>query len=473
MKQYPKRISIPSESETVEWKQSLGEWKEIVETCAAFATAQGGTVYVGISPQGERIGVQIGHGTLEDLANKIKLNTDPPQYPTIITYGHESSAIIEITIEQNPIKPVWAFGRPMKRVGKTNQFLRRDEAHRLLEVTSGRTWDKFSCEAFMAKNIDRKTVKEFLDRAEIPLNTSLDDLGKNLRIVSGSMFYNAAVLLFGKCPQNYFIEAQVKCARFKGTDSVDFIDEQTFEGNILRQLQDALAFVKRNTRQAIRVTGKPEHDVIPEYPVEAVREAIINALCHRNYADVGTIQVRIYDDRLEVWNPGNLPHDLTLRKLHYPHASRPRNPLIANALFRARYIEHWGTGTLRIIKACKPQNIKVEFAVDMGNFIVTLRKYDDKVESKVESGVELPTQSPTQSGDPVTRLLSALQTGELSSGELRTMLGIKHRPTFRQNYLHPALKRGLIEHTIPDKPNSRLQKYRLTAKGRACLQREK
>ena len=86
---------------------------------------------------------------------------------------------------------------------------------------------------------------------------------------------------------------------------------------------------------------------------KAVREALINALCHRDYASVGTVQVRIYDDRLEVWNPGRLPPDLTIEALYRQHASHPRNPRLAHALYRARLIEHWGTGTLRIIRALR------------------------------------------------------------------------------------------------------------------------
>ncbi|MCX7048353.1 MAG: putative DNA binding domain-containing protein, partial [Candidatus Sumerlaeota bacterium] len=307
---------FPFESETVEWKQSFGEWKDIVETCAAFATARGGVVYVGVSPKGNRIGIRIGQGTLEDIANKIKLNTDPPLFPAIDVKGLESSALVAIQVSETPVKPVWAFGRPIKRVGRTNQFLRRDEAQRLVEVTTGRTWDALICDKFTAKDIDMKTVRDYLQRAGMKASMPLDDFLKNIRMHSESGFCSAAVLMFGKCPQKFFVESQVKCARFKGTDSVYFLDERTFEGNLLQQLDEAIAFIVRNTRQAIRITGKPAHDVIPEYPDEAVREAVINALCHRNYAEVGTIQIRIFDDRLEVWNPGHLPHDLAIRKLY-------------------------------------------------------------------------------------------------------------------------------------------------------------
>ena len=162
-----------------------------------------------------------------------------------------------------------------------------------------------------------------------------------------------------------------------GADSVKFLDERTIDGPIIYQLDEALAFVTRNTRQALRITGKPAHDVVPEYPNEAVREAIINALCHRDYAHAAHVQVRIYDDRLEVWNPGRLPHDLTIEQLYGQHHSHPRNPLIAQALHRARLIEQWGTGTLRILEACRERHIATDFESGKGMFIVRLRQREE------------------------------------------------------------------------------------------------
>ena len=341
---------------------------------AAFATSKGGIVRIGIGPKGEKAGIQLGRGTLEDLSNKIKQNTDPPQYPSMTVEGPEESAIIVIRVEESPIKPVWAFGRPLKRVGRTNQHLSREEAQRIMEVTSGRTWDALPCHGFNLGEIDNKYVIDFLKRAQLK-KLSIKSLLKNLVLLSDKMLpCNGAVLLFARNPQQYFPEAQAKCARFAGTTSVKFLDEQTFEGNILSQMDKALAFVARNIRQEIRITGKPEREIYPEYPDEAVREAIINALCHRDYAAVGTIQVRIYDDRLEVWNPGTLPPSLTIESLYREHPSLPRNPKIALAFYRARLIEHWGSGTLRMADACGRLGIKLEFLSEPGFFMVRFVK---------------------------------------------------------------------------------------------------
>jgi len=368
-----------SESELIENKTSLNEWREVVESVAAFATSKGGTVLVGVDPNGKRVGVQIGRTTIEDLANKIKTNTDPPQYPSISVDGPDHSAVIVILVEENPIKPVWAFGRPIKRVGRTNQRLSREEAQRMAEATTGRTWDALPCLEFHKEDVEKKYVNDFLRRADlqpVPLPTLL----KNMSLLTGeNILCNGTVLLFARNPQQFFPEAQVKCARFAGTTSVKFLDEQTIEGNIMSQLDNALAFVKRNTQQELRITGKVERDVIPEYPEEAVREAITNAVCHRDYSAVGTVQIRIYNDRMEVWNPGMLPQDLSVDTLFTDHPSRPRNPKIAQVLHRARIIEHWGTGTLRMIKACKEHDIKPEFVSEIGMFRVRLLKKEKAV----------------------------------------------------------------------------------------------
>lgn len=362
------------ESERSEDKSSLAEWREVVESVAAFATSGGGQVRIGIGPDGRRTGVRLGRGTLEDLANKIKMNTDPAQFPSITIEGSEHSAVVRVRVEESPIKPVWAFGRPLKRVGRTNQHVSRGEAQRMTEATIGRTWDAMACRGFQPDEMDKKAVRDYLRRAGLTART-VQTLLRNLALLTPEeAACNGAVLLFARHPQRFFPEAQVKCARFAGTNSVRFLDEKTFEGNMLSQMDQALAFVARNTRQEIRITGRAERETIAEYPEDAVREAIVNAVCHRDYAAVGTVQVRIYDDRLEVWNPGALPPELSIESLTREHPSRPRNPRLAQALYRARLIEHWGTGTLRMIQAAKDRRLKLEFGQDGGVFMVRFIK---------------------------------------------------------------------------------------------------
>jgi len=421
------------ETQSREDKQSLNEWRQVVESMAAFATTKGGIVRIGIGPKGENVGVQLGKGTLEDLSNKIKQNTDPPQYPSITVEGPEESAIIMIRVEESPIKPVWAFGRPLKRVGRTNQHLSREEAQRLVEATTGRTWDALPSESFHLKEVSKEYIRDFQKRvgqSQIPVQPLL----KNLSLMTNDgKPCNGVVLLFGKNPQQFFPEAQVKCARFAGTTSVRFLDEMTIEGNLFSQMENALKFVARNTQREIRITGKPERETIPEYPEAAIREAVTNAICHRDYSAVGTIQVRIYEDRLEVWNPGTLPPSLTIESLYREHPSLPRNPKIALAFYRARLIEHWGTGTLRMAEACDRLGVKLEFLSESGFFMVRLVKPEIRISPPIEQKLN----------DRQRKALDyASKHGQITNRDYQKLCDISRRQALKD--LNGLVKKGLL-----------------------------
>src|SRR5579871_1214498 len=384
-----------------------------VRAIAAFATATGGVVRFGVEDDGRRVGVSLGRTTLEELANYIKQNTDPPQFPSITYEGPENSAVVTVAISESSIKPVWAFGRAYRRVGRTNQVLSREEAQRLADATTGRTWDALLCPGLDVAHLNRDAVESFLRRAGQDIATSTESVLDNLNLRTANGLCYGAALLFAANPQRFVVDAQVKCGRFRGTTSVDFLDERTLEGDLWSQLEESLRFVTRNTRQAIRITGRPEREIIPEYPDAAVREAVTNAICHRDYTGAGTVQVRIYDDRLEVWNPGALPWDLSIEQLYVEHVSRPRNRRIAMAFYRARLIEHWGTGTLRIIQAYRASgHPDPEFRHEMGTFMVRLLPA-----SAVESGGTFAVL-----GDRQSRALHYLdEHGSIASGEYASL----------------------------------------------------
>lgn len=411
------------EGEHIEHKQSLNEWKAIVESVAAFATVKGGRVRIGITPEGARIGVQVGRGTLEDLANKIKTNTDPPQYPSISIDGSEQSTLIMVQVEESPIKPVWAFGVPFKRVGRTSQRLSPEETKRLMEVTSGRTWDTLLCAGLRIEDLNRRAIEDFLQRTGQNTRATTRSVLENLGLITSEGLCNGAALLFAKNPQRFIPVAQVKCGRFLGTTSVSFLDEGTFDGNLLTQPDDAITFVSRNTQRSIRITGRAERESIPEYPDDAIREAVINAICHRDYTATGTVQVRIYDDRLEVWNPGMLPPDLTVEALYREHPSKPRYPRLANALHRADIIEQWGTGTLRIVQSCLQRGLpRPEFSSELGVFIVRFRKSPADV-PQIQKGKLYARQA---------EIIAYLQEhGKLTSGQYRILFHLSESQTLK------------------------------------------
>lgn len=207
--------------ETSENKLSLNEWKEVTESVAAFATARGGVVRIGVDPSTlERKGVQIGQTTLEQLADSIKTNTNPPRFPSVGVEKLEAGvlAVIEVHVEESPVKPVWAFGRPYKRMGRANQRLSPEETKRLMEATTGRIWDALPRLGFRTSDVDHSLIQAFLRRAEQEPTAATENALESLALLTDDLPFNAAALLFASNPQKFFPEAQVKCARFQGHD---------------------------------------------------------------------------------------------------------------------------------------------------------------------------------------------------------------------------------------------------------------
>ena len=426
-----------AEYENSENKSSLSEWKDATISLAAFATTKGGTVHFGIGPDGKRLGVMLGKNTLENLANDIRRNTDPPLFPSIQVEGEEHSALVHVSIEESPIKPVWAFGKPYKRVGRTSQSLSREETQRLVEMTTGRTWDALPCVGLREEHLSREAIEDFLRRAEqdpaTPTETVIENL--RLRLPDGSLC-NAAGLLFAKRPSLHFTGVAVRCGRFRGDSPIDFLDERTAEGTLFQQLDEALQFVGRNTRQAIRITGRPERETVPEYPDTAIREAITNAICHRDYADTGQAQVRIFESGLEVWNPGRLPYDLTIEALYATHHSHPRNRIIADIFYRARLIEHWGTGTLRMVQCCLERGMeRPEFRAEMGVFIVRFTSPPISEDKTMTAPVVLTERQERT-------LMYVRANGSITSGQYQNLFGLKERQARKD--LSALVSQGLL-----------------------------
>ncbi len=205
-----------------------------------------------------------------------------------------------------------------------------------------------------------------------------------------------------------------------------------------------------------------------EMPPEVVREAIVNAVAHRDYTSNGSVQVMLFSDRLEVWNPGTLPPALTLEKLRHPHGSVPGNPLLAESLYLTKYIERMGTGIGDMIKRCENFGLlEPEFALTDG-FVTTIHRRPELALQAV-SGTGTAQVGPKSalSRHQVKILEKCIE--ETTLLELMAITGRSDRTKFRQQVLNPLLMDGLIEMTVPDKPRSSLQKYRITIRGKSIL----
>lgn len=245
---------------------------------------------------------------------------------------------------------------------------------------------------------------------------------------------------------------------------------QIYKGTVFETVDQSIDFVmsKLNRFVGTRKLG-PQAPVEYDIPQEVVAEGIVNAVAHRDYTSAASVEVMLFADRLEIWNPGSLPPSLTIEGLSKPHSSQPGNPLIAEPLFLAKYIEKAGTGTVDIFDNCRKVGLKPpEFRLQNGFFVLTVWR---KRMAKRNVG-RIASQVTGQVDEDIIRLLKVIR-GEISRQQLQQGLKLKSRANFEQRYLKPAIESGLIEYTIFDKPNSRLQKYRLTHKGMRYLQKLK
>ena len=372
------------ESETTEFKTSLAEWRDVVETISAFSNKNGGTIFIGVGDNCEVIGTDIGKNTIEVLANQIKQNVDPVVYPSIRVENMDGKQVIIVNVAEHGQKPVFAFGRGVIRVGKSNQKLGSEGIRNLALNTSKVYWDGRACVDADLGDIDEEKLRWFLRgakyerRLELDPDTPVRESLEKLDLLRDGIPTNAAILLFGRDPQRFFGHSEIRCARFKGTKPLEFIDMKVFGGNLIDQREDAVEFVKEHIKLHAKIVGLERVETW-EYPIDAIREAVTNAICHRDYEEYSNGQVRIFDDRIEIWGCGSLPEPLTVDDLKQSHRSILRNPLIGKCLFLIKFIEHWGTGTNRIIDACVAHGLPEPIFEELsGSLVVTLRKIISK-----------------------------------------------------------------------------------------------
>ena len=342
------------------------------------------------------------------------------------------------------------------------------QAHELLRFTP---FDASACRDATLENLSNEKIQSFLRTARRARNLSLaEDAAPNtvlaqLRLLKNETPIHAAVLLFGKEPQRFIYNSEVKCAHFHGTKQQKPIPfYQVYKGTLFELVDQAVNFVLSKINLAVGTRAlSAQAPTAYEIPPEVVSEAIVNAIAHRDYTSTASVQVMLFADRLEVWNPGGLPPGLSLQSLRQPHGSYPANPLIAEPLYLAKYIERMGTGTGDMIEPCTAHGLpEPTFSLTDG-FVTTIwRRFELAL---VHVGGE--TQQVTEQ---VNQFLKAA-TGKKSRAELMAAVGLKARVNFSRNYLEPALVTGLIERTLPDSPNSPTQKYRLTPKRQRIVMR--
>ncbi len=336
-----------------------------------------------------------------------------------------------------------------------------------------RPFDASACPEATLADLSEEKVRWFLGRARrerqyiLEEDTPLPEALAHLNLLDNGRPTHAAVLLFGKAPQRFLITSEVKCLHFHGTEVRKPIPSyHIYKGTVFELVDQAVDFVMSKIDRSVGTRSQgPQAPVTYELPQDAVAEAIVNAVAHRDYASNASVQVMLFSDRLEVWNPGELPPPLTIEALRQPHASMPRNPLVCDPMFLTRYAEKAGSGILDMIALCRDAGLpELEFRQTGGQFVQTIWRPKTAMAAQVTAQVGTKSALSRHQVDVLHKCHK-----ESTLLDLMAVTGRTDRTKFRHQVLNLLLTAGLIEMTIPDKPTSRLQKYRLTDKGRDWL----
>jgi ATP-dependent DNA helicase RecG len=343
------------ESQIIEFKRV---WKdEYLKTICAFANTDGGTLRIGINDNGEVLGLKDIKSFIETLSNKI--NNRLGLIVDLVVKNKNNLEYLQIVV-QKTYAPVSINGKFYQRSGSNTMELNGGNLTNFLLKKYGKTWDDIAVDTFTLEDINLETVEKFKiwTRSRAPFveqEKDLKTLFERLNLYDGNKLKRAAILLFGKNPQRYFIQSHSKIGKFL-SDS-ELLTSDIIEGNLFEQLEKIIDTLRtKYLHSFITYEGLQRIETL-EYPYEAVREIVINALIHRDYSDTTVLQIRVYEDKLIFTNGATLSHEVPIEKFKEDHLSKPFNPTIANMFYKAGFVESWGKGTNNIVNDCLKMNL--------------------------------------------------------------------------------------------------------------------
>ena len=361
------------ESQNIEYKTN---WRdEYLKWICGFANAEGGEIFIGKNDDGSVIELMNVNELLELIPNKVRdilgIMVD------VNLHLEDGKYYIEIKVDPYPY-PVNYKGQYHYRSGSTKQELKGHALNRFLLEKVGKRWDSVPVPDISLKDLKKSSIDRYKAKAlkskridEEILNDSSELLLDNLHLFDSSLLKRAAIMLFHPEPEHFISGWYIKIGFFKTDDDLLFHDE--VHGNLIDQIDRAYDLIKtKYTTYSFEYseTSRLEHSPFPE---KAIREALLNAIAHKDYSDATPVQISIYPDHIVFWNPGRLPDQWTTSHLTEKHPSIPFNPDIANALFRCGDIESWGRGTIKMINECVEHEIlPPDFNVEMSGFMVSM-----------------------------------------------------------------------------------------------------
>ncbi len=455
-----------------EFKQSLD--KSFVEEACAFANSGGGRILLGVADNGVIKGIDTGNimrSRVQDMLGQI----EPLLHCEIEAVGD----VLVVKIPEGTEKPYGCSRGFFMRMGANSQKLTRNQIIEFFQKEGRIRFDELSHpKSVYPDDFDPDAFVRFLKLAGISPSIDRETLLHNLDcLTADNRFTNLGVLFFARDIDFLLNHAVVVCVLYRGSEKVTILDKKDFTGNIVENIDNALLFVKRHTKVRLKIEHL-QHEEIPDYPEVALREAIINAVCHRDYFDKrANVTIEVFADRVVITNPGGLPSGLSPEE--FGTKSVARNPRIASLLHRIDYIEKIGAGINRIRQAVAEHGgTELElrfndfFTATFRSKIQVAQEVTGEVSEQVKAHDEVHDEA-HELTDTERKILGACREATRSAPDLLEVLGYRTRTgNFKKamSRLCDVLK--LLEPTLPDSARSKNQKYRLTDKGREILRQE-
>jgi ATP-dependent DNA helicase RecG len=456
-----KETLMLGESQNVEFKSDCRNINAIGQAVCGFLNMHGGYIVCGVDDKGRLIGIDGTDDAVKALEHKLQEGLSPKALVSVQVQSVEGKSLLVIEAPAGKDLP-YAFRNVI--------YLRDGQNTRKADVESIRDmvlrkqveperWERRFSSADPEHDLDmeelRSATANILKVRRAFFRDAENNYGilEDLSLAQYGRLTNGGDVLFGRTPAVRFPQARVRAVCFTTDKAGDaYRDMKSFEGPLVPVLEQTFDFIVRNTPTTARFSKKGlQRQDEYLYPADAVREGLINAFAHRDYADSsGGIGVQVYPARLEIWNSGSLPEGITPETLTQGNLSVLRNPDIAHVLYLRGFMEKLGRGSVLILRACKERGLPAPLWTSDAKTGVTLTLFATEVTTEVTTEVK--------------RLVKHLE-GSMLRRELQAAMSLKNDEHFRKAYLLPALDAGIIEMTEPDKPKSSKQRYRLTPLG--------
>ena len=468
-------LQLP-ESKTLEFKRDLSSPRNVLKTLVAFANSAGGRIIVGVSDDKQLVGVDDPLLEEERICGLIADSISPRLVPNVELMSYDGYTLLALEVFPSGMRPHYLTKLGLEkgvyvRLGSSNRQAGTDLVAELQRSAAGLVFDELPIPELSKEDLDLVAIQEQLGKRQQLNDEALITL-KLLRKEQNRLVpTQGGMLLFGKNREGYFPDAWIQCGRFRGVDKVHIFDQAEIHEHLPNAVTEIELFLKKHAFKSAKFGAMQREDVW-SIPLVILREAIVNALVHSDYSQRGSpIRIAFFDDRIDIESPGLLLSGMTIEDMK-SGVSRIRNPVIARVFRELGLIEQWGSGVKRIFSEAVTLGLPEPTITEIATGLRLRIWLHEPILLELDQGAQSRAQSRAQSEVQAKTILQCLIKEPLSANELVGALQLQSKTGAFKRTIKDLLDGDYVEYTLPDKPTSRLQKYRITTKGYELFEAE-